>query len=271
MKITSVQFFLAMPTILQKESNEMQETINRNNDEIEIDLVQLFGELLRHAWIIILCAVFAGLLCFVTAKFIIPPKYESSTGIYIMSNQGTTISYSDTQLATQLTKDYEALITCRTVLEAVISTCGLNEKYEDLKDRITVANKQDTRILYITVKDTSPAMAQTVANSVREIASAHIQNVTDVEAVKVVDEANLPEKKCEPSCTIWTAVGILIGAFLSIAIIFIRFLMDDTIKNADDVEKYLSLSTLAMIPLIDGAKENKGKRNVKSASAAKKN
>ena len=32
-------------------------------------------------------------------------------------------------------------------------------------------------------------------------------------------------------------------------VLVIRFLMDDTIKTSEDVERYLGLSTLAMIPI----------------------
>ena len=37
--------------------------------------------------------------------------------------------------------------------------------------------------------------------------------------------------------------------FLVMAVVLIWYLLDDTIKTSDDVEKYLGLSTLALIPL----------------------
>ncbi len=38
--------------------------------------------------------------------------------------------------------------------------------------------------------------------------------------------------------------------------ILMQYAMDDTIKSSEDVEKYLSLSTLALIPIVsDGDKD----------------
>ena len=47
-----------------------------------------------------------------------------------------------------------------------------------------------------------------------------------------------------------TAIGALIGALLVAAIVIIRHLMDDTIKDEDDVQKYLQLHTLASFPFM---------------------
>ena len=62
-------------------------------------------------------------------------------------------------------------------------------------------------------------------------------------------------------------IGGVIGVFLMIAIVLVRFLMDDTVKTPEDVEKYLQLSTLAVIPLNEG--EPDGKKKKKKARAVK--
>lgn len=222
------------------------------NDEIEIDLLELAQVVLRKWWIVILCAVLAGSAGFAVSAFLMTPKYVSSTSVYVMSKQDESkLSYSDTQLSTQLTKDYEELIVSRYVLETVINNCQLEDTYEILRKRVTVANTKDTRIISISVKDASPAMAQYIANSIREIAAVHIKEVTAVEAVNIVDEANLPTDPVEPSIKKFTALGIAAGAFVAIAIILIQYLMDDTLKSSEDVEKYLGLSTLALIPIME--------------------
>lgn len=234
----------------------MQE--EKNNNVIEIDLEELFGLVLHRLWLLLLCGAVTGVAAFVISALLITPKYESTTGIYVMSKQdSSTLSYSDAQLSTQLTKDYEELITCRYVLETVIGQCSLEEEYEDLQKRVTVENTTDTRIIYITVKDPDPAMAQYIANSIREVASEHITGVTDVEAVNVVDEANLPKEPSEPSVPVWTVVGAMIGLFISLFVIIVRYLADDTIKSSEDVERYLGWSTLALIPIIE--EEGSGK------------
>lgn len=240
----------------------MQE--NKKDDVIEIDLEEIFGLILHRLWLILLCGVIGAVLAFCVSAFLIAPKYESTTGIYVMSRQdGNKLSYSDTQLSTQLTKDYEELISSRYVLETVIARCGLEEEYERLLDRVTIQNASDTRIIYITVKDTDPERAQYIADSVREVASEHIKVVTDVEAVNVVDQANLPKQPSEPSVPKWTILGALIGLILCAAIVIVRHLLDDTIKSSEDVARYLDWGTLALIPLMAEEETSENKRVMK--------
>jgi capsular polysaccharide biosynthesis protein len=39
---------------------------------------------------------------------------------------------------------------------------------------------------------------------------------------------------------------------LAIAIVVIRFVMNDTINTSEDIEKYLGINTLAQLPLVKG-------------------
>lgn len=79
----------------------------------------------------------------------------------------------------------------------------------------------------------------------------------DIEAVNVVEEANLPTVKAGPSVVKWTAVGGILGVFLVCAVILIHYLLDDSIKSSEDVEKYLGLSTLALIPITQSVNDDK--------------
>lgn len=239
-------------------------SVSTGNDEIEIDLVELFGALLRHIWLILAAGIFGALVCFVLSYFVIAPTYESTTKIYILNKQNeTSVTYSDVQLGTQLTKDYAELINSRFVLEEVIQSLGLALTYEDLLDKIEVDTPTDTRIVAIAVADHDPVLAMNIANAVREAASEHIQNVMDIEAVNVVETANMPTEKAGPKVLIWTIVGALIMVCVICGIVIVRFLVDDTIKTSDDVEKYLGLSTLALIPIAED--ENGSSRKKKRA------
>lgn len=227
-------------------------------DEIEIDLREVFLILLGKAWLILWVGIFTAALAFGLSQFVLDPVYESTTQIYILNKQDNdTVTYSDVQLGSQLTKDYAELIQSRFVLESVMEELQLFElDYEDMLDKVTVSTPADTRILAITVEDTDPMLAMEMANSIREAAAVHIKNVMDIEAVNVVDTANLPTEKSGPSVIKWTAVGGLIGVLLVMSIVMIWYLTDDTIKTSDDVEKYLGLSTLALIPMEVRDKKN---------------
>lgn len=233
----------------------------RDTDVVEIDLLEIVHVLLSRIWLIVSIGLFAALSCFAVSKFVIAPTYESTTKIYILNKtESASVTYSDVQMGTQLTKDYAELINSRYVLEEVIQKLSLGMEYSDLIKVVRVSTPSDTRIVSITVEDTDPVTAMNIANCIREVAGEHIQNVMDIEAVNVVETANMPTRKAGPSCVKWTMLGGIAGCFLMCAIILIRYLMDDTIKSSEDVEEYLGLSTLGLIPITPNGNEGKKKK-----------
>lgn len=233
----------------------------KRNDEIEIDLLEVFHILLSRIWLILSAGVFLALVCFAISKFILTPTYKSTTKIYILNkSESQTVTYSDVQMGTQLTKDYAELISSRYVLEEVIQILSLEEDYDELRSMVSVNSPADTRIVSITVENVDPVQAMNIANCIREAASSHIQNVMDIEAVNVVETANMPMEKASPSVAMWTLAGGAIGVLLLCVVILIQYLLDDTIKSSEDVEKYLGLSTLALIPVMEEENNKKKKK-----------
>lgn len=236
--------------------------MQNKEDVIEIDLQELVGLLIHWLWLLILCGAVTGIAGLLICKLLITPQYESTTRIFILNkNNAATVSYSDLQTSTQLTKNYTPLIKSRDVLESVIEKCGLNETYESLAKRVSVATVGDTSLIAITVTDPDPAMAQLLAKEVRILASDHIKAVMEIQAANLETEANLPTSPASPSAKRWTLIGALLGVFVCAAILVIQYLLDDSIKSAEDVERYLGLSTLAMIPIAEQNDKHKKKKS----------
>ena len=64
--------------------------------EIEIDLVELIGVLMSRLWMIIIFGSLAGIITFLMCVYVIEPKYESTTKMYIINRQSNeTLTYSD--------------------------------------------------------------------------------------------------------------------------------------------------------------------------------
>lgn len=233
----------------------------KENEVVEIDLLEIFVILWSRIWLIFSVGLFAALACFAFSRFVLAPVYESTTKIYILNkSESAAVTYSDVQLGSQLTKDYAELINSRYVLEEVIQKLSLDMEYDELLKVVKVETPSDTRIVSIIVEDGDPVDAMNIANCIREVASEHIQNVMDIDAVNIVETANMPTEKAEPSCLKWTLIGGLSGCFIMCAIILLQFLMDDTIKSSEDVEKYLGLSTLALIPIAEDETKSKKKK-----------
>lgn len=234
-----------------------------NNEEIEIDLGEIVHLLLSKLWIIILSGVVFCLATVMGTMLLVTPKYESTTKIVVLSKQDSnTLTNQDMQISTSLTKDYVELIKSRTVTEGVIAQLGLDMTHEQLLKKLSVDTPTDTRVVSITIKDTDPYTAAEIANAVRDVASKHIQQVMDIKAVNVVETANIPDEPSSPSLLKSGVIGAALGILLSLAIVVIVYLMNDTVKTPEDVEKYLGLSVLGTIPYVSksGKKSKKKKK-----------
>ena len=233
------------------------------DDEIEIDLKELFYVIKRKLWIILLTGIVGAVGFGLFTAMVMKPVYTSSTMLYIVNKTTTLTSLTDLQLGTQLTKDYKVLVTSRPVTGQVITNLDLNLSHEQLVKKIKVDNPTDTRILTISVEDTDPYMAKSIADEFASVASARMAEIMDSAPPNIVEEAYLPTQKTKPSITKNTMIGGLAGVFLAGAIILVLFVMNDAIKTPEDVEKYLGLNSLATIPVFEGetgAKKKKSKR-----------
>ena len=241
----------------------------KENQEVEIDLGEIFHVLLGRIGIIILSGIVLGLVSIVGTMLFIDPQYESTTKIVVLSKQdNNTLTNQDMQTSTLLTKDYAELIKSRTVTEGVIAELNLDLEHKELLEKISVENQTDTRIVAISVRDEDPYMASQIANAIRDVASVHIQEVMDVDAVNVVETANIPNEPASPSLVKNGILGGVLGVVLSVIIILAVYLSNDTVKTPEDVERYLQLSVLGNIPLMDKEKkiQEAEERKVKETS-----
>ena len=248
----------------------MEQQNLQNNDEIEIDVLELFHVLLDKIWVIILAGAVAALAVVAATILFITPQYQSTTKMYVLSKQDSnTLTSQDMQTSLSLTKDYAELIKSRTVTEGVITQLNLDMTHEQLLSKMTVDSATDTRILSISVRDADPYVACEIANAIRDVSANHIKNVMDIDAVNVVETANIPENKISPSIKKNGLVGGVAGVAIAIAIILITYLSNDTIKTQEDVERYLGLSTLGTIPMSEADRKNKNKKKHKKQKRSK--
>lgn len=242
----------------------------QKNEIMGIDIRQIVGVLLQRIWIILFSAVVAGLVFMIYTKMTAVPVYTSSTKLYVLrkGQTSTGVSSADYQLSAVLAQDYLQLITSRTVTESVISELGLDMRAEELAGKINVSMPQDSaRIIVISVTDTDPYMAQKLATAVRETASVQIKEVMDSEAVNVVEEANIPQSQNNMNLKKNGLIGGVAGIVISAGIILLMYLMNDTVKTPEDVERYLELSVLGSIPMSE--EESKRGRRKKHKSKQK--
>ena len=234
------------------------------DDEIEIDLKELFFELLNNWGLIVVSTVLVAIIALCISKFIMVPQYVSTTQMYVFTKSTSITSLTDLQTSTNLTNDYKVVITGRPVLEQVIKNLGLeDEDYVSLGGKITVTNPSNSRILEITVTHPNAEMAKYIADEIAKVSGAFISDKMDQDPPSVIQQGYVAEKPNSPNTLMNTVLGAAIGAFLAMTIVIISFLLNDTIMTAEDIERKLGMHVLGSLPMeeteYDGAVQKKQK------------
>lgn len=225
----------------------------QRNDVTDINIKEMAAVLWEKSWIIVLAGVLLAGLAVLGTKLFVTPEYESVTKMYVLNKQdSTTVNSSDLQASAWLTKDYAEIIRSRTVTESVIERLNLNLDHEELIEKISVDTPADTRIVTISVLDESPYMAMRIADEVRDAAADQIQKVMATEAVNVVDRANLSDEQARPNLARNGILAGIFGILAAAAAVLVMHTANDTIKSREDVERYLNVGTLGIIPLLGG-------------------
>ncbi|HFU3734512.1 TPA: YveK family protein [Streptococcus suis] len=221
---------------------------NQEANTIEIDVLSLLRTIWRKKFLILLTAILTTGLAFAYSAFLATPQYDSTTRLYVVnqsSDNGAGITNQDLQAGSFLVKDYKEIILSQDVLKNVTTTLGITE---DIKDKITVTIPTDTRILSITVRDSDPNQAATVANTLRDEAAKKIIEVTKVSDVTTLEAALPAEKPSTPRTKRNLALGFIAGAFLATALVLVLEVLDDRVKRPQDIEEGLGITLLGVVP-----------------------
>ena len=232
----------------------MEQLQRNNHEQTRMETGQIIRYVLRRIWIVIFAGVLGMLCALIYTKLNTTPTYTSSTKMYILEKgeSSTGLSGGNLQLGATIAGDYAQLIKDREVAESVIADYNLDYSADKLISRISVSVPNSGRILTISVTDEDPYMACKRATAVRDAAAIHIKEVMNSDAINVVEEAEIPLGSANYNYKVNGTAGFLLGAAVAIGIILLLYMMNDTIKTAEDVERYLGLSVLGTIPLMQG-------------------
>ncbi len=221
---------------------------NQEANTIEIDVLSLLRTIWRKKFLILLTAILTTGLSFAYSAFLATPQYDSTTRLYVVNQSSDNvagITNQDLQAGSFLVKDYKEIILSQDVLQNVTTTLGITD---DIKEKITVNIPVDTRILSITVRDSDPNQAATIANTLRDEAAKKIIEVTKVSDVTTLEAALPAENPSTPQTKRNLVLGFVAGAFLATALVLALEVLDDRVKRPQDIEEGLGMTLLGVVP-----------------------
>ena len=252
----------AAKTVVDPYQN-MRATVEREDDEVQIDLMELLYRLIEKMRYIVTATVACALAAALITMLFISPKYTARAKLYVKNGSGSGINLSDLQIGNYLASDYTEVFSNWHVHERVIENLNLPYDYDQMNEMIDISNPNDTRILYIGVTSKDAREAQQIANEYARVAQEFIADKMETSEPSLFEEALLPSKPTSPSLTKNTLLGFFAGLLCSCGFFVVQFLLDDRIRTSEDIERISGLTTLGMMPVQSAERARQEKKEIR--------
>ena len=237
--------------------------------EETISLKDIAQTLRKRLGLIAIIAAIAVAASGIISYFILTPVYQASTQMLVNQKNDEQPIVDPNQIKTNvdLINTFKLIIQSPAILDQVVEDLDLKQSTEELTTKITVNSEQNTQVFNLTVQDEDPAQAVKLANAISKTFSSEVENLMDVDPVKVLSPAVLKynPSPVNPKPLLNMAIALVVGLMAGVGIAFLLEYLDNTIKTEEDIQNVLGLPILGAIPKISVEDEKKPKMN-KAAS-----
>lgn len=220
-----------------------------------IDLVDLIKKVFKHLFLIIILTILFGLGSFAYSNFIVTPSYNANATMIISSSSKNDdqqdladIDFYQIQANKALISTYSEIVKSKGIADQVIKNLSLNMGYEEFSKKVSIEPVKDTQIISVNVVDSVPARAMDIANETANIFKSSVGDIMKVDNVQILDGATIPVEPVSPNVSKNTILGAIIGLVLGIIISMFKELYDISIKSVEEVEEYLNLPVIGVLP-----------------------
>ncbi|HZP16027.1 MAG TPA: polysaccharide biosynthesis tyrosine autokinase [Nocardioides sp.] len=202
--------------------------------------------ILRRRWISItlIALVVAGLAAAYT--FTQTKQYASSVQLFVTSppsSDSATAALSGVQTSQQSVQSFSSLVGSKDLAAEVIKSTGADITPLALSKEVKATVATQTVTIVITVKDASPARAQTLASAYAEhlvklVSTLSTPPGSKIPTIKatVTDSASYSATPVAPKPTEDIILGLVLGLLVGVAIAVLREMLDTRVNGLADVE-----------------------------------
>ncbi|PKK94838.1 MAG: hypothetical protein CVV60_04410 [Tenericutes bacterium HGW-Tenericutes-5] len=231
--------------------------INVLEEQEGISLQELFRIVWNNIALILIITMWVLVIGIVYTFSIVQPKYTANSSLMVqvdVESSGTN-EQSAIVIANNLMGTYKEFIVSNRVLESVKEDIPelSNTSLSSLKNSISISITSQILIIYISVVNSSPELAQEIANTLVENS---IEIANDPESpyvllqnkLKVLDVAKLPTSPSSPNKTLNVIISGLLGGILALGVVFVKEFFNNKYKTVDELERHLNIKVLAAVP-----------------------
>lgn len=222
----------------------------------EISLQEIFMILWNKVWVIILCTLIGGVAAFGISAFVLDPTYTSRVSMYVNSNterENTIANLNDINASQKLVSTYIEILKSDNVLSKVITETGFTYTPEQIRKMLTASAVNGTEIFEVKITTKDANEAAVIANTIAAVAPEEIIRVVKAGSVELIDEAVPATSPSSPNVLLNTIIGLMLGGVLSVLGVLVAEMLDNRIKNEDDLKKAFDFPILGTIPDLEDA------------------
>ena len=223
----------------------------------EIELREIFFILRKRLAIILILVILSVVSSAFASFFILDKQYQASTTIIVGSRntflytETKDLQLSDITMYQKLLKTFSEIAKSRMVSEKVIDNLNLGISIEALQKKIIVTTVGDTQMMTIKVTDLNPETAASIANNLANIFKSEVAQIMQVENVEIIDPAIVPKSPIRPRPKLNIGIAFVLALMVGVGLSLLLEYLDHTIKTPDDIEKYIDLPVLGVIPYME--------------------
>ncbi|PKM61483.1 MAG: hypothetical protein CVU99_03285 [Firmicutes bacterium HGW-Firmicutes-4] len=222
----------------------------------EVNFKELFEIIIKKWWLILLLTVIGFGAAYVYTVKYVTPIYEANTVLYIGQEGGSLgsidVSLGQLNANSQLLVDYKQIASTRLVINEVIKNLGLNISYDEFKDNVMIESVSDSRLFTVGFRHSDPQVAKQIADELAKQLTVAVLQIVGVENIRILDQALVPQVPISPNVLLNAVIGGLLGFFISLFVIILMFLINDSVRNDEDIENLIGVSVLGDIPEFKG-------------------
>ena len=160
----------------------------------------------------------------------------------------------------KLVNTYIEILRSNTYMAKISDNVGLGYSANQIKSMLSMNALNQTEILQIKVTNKNPDHAATILNEILANADSEIIRIAKAGSVEVIDEAFVPRTPSSPNIPKNTMVGLLLGAVLAMAVLFVIYMMDSTIHGETSLTDKYEIPVLGAVPALNTVEKKKGVR-----------
>lgn len=234
----------------------------------EINLRDLLSYFKKHLILFIVVVLFVVSAGTIYSVFILKPEYKSQATVILSSDKSKNTVQSEINANKNLIDTYTEVVKSHRVLDRVKSEMQIEDTYEQLVKKVTVASLKDTEIISISVVDLNKNHSYSLANKIADTFTDEIGQIYNDKSVNVLDRAVEPQKPYNVDIIKQEAIYAAAGIVLATAVIFLMFYFDRTIKTTEQIEQLFKLPIYGKVRKLETEKQ-KQQRKKRAEKAAK--